>query len=174
MWEAAYLVSGGLLRIEIARWIEDFIGTSDVEHAADLMVQLESGVAPVSGGLSDDAPAVVTILVAGLPRMAPAARVDALLLLTQILGSVEAAESDAAVEVGRLMESSLPVLAAFIETGSEADIAQGIDLIAMTAMRSRVAAARASFYLSRIAETSAGAVRASAERERSEVAKALA
>lgn len=169
MWESAYLVSAGLLRSDVASWLEEFIGTDDAERAAALMAHLESCVAPVSGGLSDDAPAVVTTVVAGLPRMASDVRAEALLLLTQILGSAEATKSEVAAEVGRLMENSLPFLAALIETGSEADIAQGIDLISTTAMWSRAAAARASFYLSRIAETTTGAVRASAERELSEV-----
>jgi hypothetical protein len=173
MWESAYLVSVGLLRGEVARWLEEFISTCDAERAADLMVHLESTVAPVSGGLSDDAPAIVTTVIAGLPRMASGARVEALLLLTQILGSVEATESDVAAEVGRLLEGALPNLAALIETGSEAEIAQGIDLISMAAMQSRSAATRAVFYLSRIAETSGGLVKASAERELSEVGKAL-
>lgn len=173
MWEIEYLLSAGALRQDVAQWVEELLTTADPDRAADLMVVIESAVAPVNGGLSDDAPAVVSGLVAGLPRVGVETRPEVLLLLTQILGSVDVLDSPAAVDAGRVVEGALPMLAAVVESGSDADIAQGIDLISMCSLLSGGAAERAAFYLTRIAGGASGAVKESAERELAEVRKLL-
>ncbi len=173
MWEVDYLLTVGRLRPESAQRVLSLVETSDTGTAWAEMVAIESAVAPVSGGLADDAPAVVSVVIAGLPLMDPATRVDALLLLTQVLGSAEASGGEAAAEVGRLIEAALPTLARVIESGSEADLAQGVDLISMAALQSRASAERAAHYLASIAQTASGPVRESAERELAEVGRLL-
>ena len=169
MWELDYLRESGALRSEVAQQVEEFLTTTDVNRAVDLMFLLEAAVAPVNGGLSEDAPAVVTAVVAGLPLMSLETRAEALLLLTQIGGSVQAIAGSAGVAAGRRIEEALPLVAAVIESGADADIAQGIDLISMASTLSSSAAERAEFYLARIASTTTGAIRASAVRELDEV-----
>lgn len=106
------------------------------------MVLIESAIAPVSGGLADDVGGVVTAVIAGLPKMGAETRTEALLLLTQVVGSIEATEGPVSEHVKRLIESAFPMLAAVVEAGSENDIAQGVDFISLCASLSRACAER--------------------------------
>ncbi|GAA4623219.1 hypothetical protein GCM10023113_07310 [Cellulomonas oligotrophica] len=174
MWELDYLTGVGALREDVAALVGELLSTDDPARAAGLTGLIESAVAPVSGGLADDTPAVVTAVVAGLPRTGAASRPEALLLLSQIVGSIEASGSQPAAEAGRLVEGALPMIGALIETGTEAEIAQGVDLMSMASTLSRPAAEQAVFHLSRIAATADGQIKASAEREIDEVRRGLA
>lgn len=173
IWELDYLIAVGALREDVAAMVAEFLSTGDPGRAAALMGLIESAVAPVSGGLADDAPAVVTAVLAGLPRMDPSSRPEAFLLLSQIVGSIETGESRSAAEAGRLIEAALPMIGTLLETGTEADIAQGVDLMSMASTLSRPAAERAVFYLSRIAATAGGQIKASAEGEMDKVRTVL-
>lgn len=173
MWELEFLTAVGVLRKDVAAMTGELLSTDDPDRAADLMGLIESAVAPVSGGLADDAPAVVRVVLAGLPRMVSASRPEALLLLSQVVGSVEGIESQVADDIGRLIEGALPMIGALVESGTETEVAQGIDLISMASTLSPSAAERAFFYLSRIAATASGQIKASAERELDEVRSAL-
>lgn len=173
MWEIDYLTAAGALREDVARMVAEFLSTEAPDRAVDLMRLIESLVAPVSGGLAADAPAVVAVLVAGLPQMSSVSRPEALSLLKQIVGSIESVESPAATEAGCRIDGALPMIAALIETGTEAEVAEGIDLISMCSTLSRSAAERAVFYLAQIVSSSSGQVKASAERELDEVRRTL-
>ncbi|OIJ27008.1 hypothetical protein [Nocardioides luteus] len=173
MWEIDYLVATGRLRVEVSRLLDEFLATGDPDRAADLMVLIESAVAPVSGGLADDAGGVASAVVAGLPRMPADTRAEALLLLTQIVGSIEATEGLASDEARRLIESMFPMLAAMVEVGSDGDLAQGVDLISLCSSLSPACGERAAYYLGRIVERATGTLRESAERELAEVSRMI-
>lgn len=165
MWELDYLTSRGELRREVAAMLHRLFSAESKERAYEAMVRVEAAVAPLSGGLAEDAPAVVTAVVAGVAHMHFTARSEALLLLTQMIGSIETVDSEAAVESARRLEAALPALAAVIEVGTSATIAQGIDLISLSSSLSTEAAERARFYLTRIASSTAGPLKAGAELE---------
>jgi hypothetical protein len=169
MWELDYLTSRGELRPEVAVMLTELLAAESQESAYHAMERVEAAVAPLSGRLAEDAPAVVTAVVAGILHMHPAARSEALLLLSGICGSVRTVDSRAAVESGRRLEAALPALAAVIEEGTSADIAQGIDLLSLSSSLSVEAADRARFYLTRIASSTTGAVKASAELELTQI-----
>lgn len=149
MWEIDYLVATGRLRVDVSRLLDEFLATGHPARAADLMVLIESAVAPVSGGLADDVGGVVSAVIAGLPRMAADTRAEALLLLTQIVGSIEATEGPASDEARRLVESMFPMLAAMVEVGSDADLAQGVDLISLCSSLSSACGERPAYYSGR-------------------------
>lgn len=173
MWELEYLTAVGALREDVGAMVAEFLSADDPDRATALMELIESAVAPVCGGLADDAPAVVTAVVAGLPRMDPSSRPEAFYLLGQIVGSIVTVESQSAVQAGRVIEAALPMIGALVETGTEDEIGEGIDLISVASTFSRPAAERALLYLSRIAESTGGQIKARAEREIDEVRKVL-
>ncbi|MFC8192714.1 hypothetical protein ACFUMH_13745 [Cellulomonas sp. NPDC057328] len=172
-WELDHLCNSGLLGPDDARRLDELTSTTDPDRAAELAIVIESGVAPVSGGLSDAASGVVSALVAALPRMSPATRPAALSLLTQVAGSSLVVSTAAAVETRRLVETSIPVVAAVIELGTEDETAQVIHLISVSAAGSPAAAERAASYLARIAAGTSGAIRSSAQRELEDVRSLL-
>jgi hypothetical protein len=172
MEEIDHLATGGSARKDLAAKVAELLSTDEPDRAADLVVMIESVVAPVSGGLAIDAPAVVAAVTAGISQMSAATRPEALLLLTQVVGSTDTVDSPAGAEVRRRVEASLPMLIALIERGTEAEVAQGIDLVSLGSALSRDAADRAKIFLARIAASSDGPIRASAERELAEVNQA--
>ncbi|MDE9364845.1 hypothetical protein PZ938_04445 [Luteipulveratus sp. YIM 133132] len=168
-WELDFLEAAGRIRHDVATQVDALIRSTDAERATELVILIESSVAPVSGGLADDAGSVATAVVAGLAQMHLQAKPEALLLLTQILGSSLGEDGIASVEVREVMEASLPVLAAAVESGSGDDMAQGVDLISLSAHTSEASAQRAAFYLSRLSHAPDDQISASAEREMGEV-----
>ncbi len=172
MWELEYLTATGRLHPELAEHVGEFPTTGDPAQAYLLMCQIEAEVAPVSGGLSAEAGAVASAVLAGLPHMATATRHEALHLLSQIIGSVVAVGGGAAVEVARTIVAALPIFGAIIEAGSDSEVSEGIDLLAAcTWVNEASDAERAVFYLSCIASSHSGAIKASAELELDEARK---
>lgn len=174
MWEVDFMTSSGHLSTELAGHVGELVATGDAARAYELAVLVESRVAPVSGGLSDEVVAVVTAVVAELPWMRVEARSEALFLLTQIAGSVAAADGvSVAEDAGSVLSAALPLFAGIAESGTKSEVAQCVDLFSICSSLSAVAAKRSVYYLSRIVCAYEGEIRASAQQELDEVRRTL-
>ncbi|TQL03868.1 hypothetical protein [Cellulomonas sp. SLBN-39] len=161
-WEVEHLRASGELSVGAAGRLGELLAARSRGHARVLARGLLADLVLASGAPSHDAPAAVTVLVAGLPHLHPAVRPSALLLLTQIDLAAARVDGGHATECRRRIAEALPVVAATLAAGGDAERAQGVDLLAAAASSGPGARARAELYLARIVDGSTGDVRARA------------
>lgn len=148
----------------LAGLLQDLLDCEDRERAVRLCSLVELDVAPPRGGVADDADAVLALLVAHLAVMTPAARPEAVALVTHIADSMRVVGGRWAEEGRRQQAMALPVVAALAQHGDDDLRAELVDLAALCAAADPHVAEEASFYLHRLAEQG-GAVGAAAAQE---------
>jgi hypothetical protein len=164
-WVIACLTDVGAVDRDLARLVERFVLSVEVEAAGLLASSIELKVAPPRGGLGTSASGIVEAVTASLSIMAPAVRSCAVSLLSQIAGSLLHADPRVENDMVAMLVAALPGIAAAAQRGDAELQAEFVDFAALCAALDNSVASRVAFYLRRVVADVGGDIGASAQAE---------